>query len=938
MSSLLLDKLHVSWEKQRMLMLERHEDECMDYRRERDIKKKAAIEKAQLELEILRNTVASAAFEEQARKVCRDRDNEVANIQKSYGDNLRIIKEIQRKEKANHDAAYQDAIAARSSRTGSLLSPSASATATATATATTGNARVVDGSTFQTPPRSATSLPSKNPALPTNKSIMKNTEMPKAPKAEGSCVKKALHVNTSAGPLPTPAPTVSTAEESDAPRTVTFAEVYQNGEARHKDTIIEYPSGSDQWYILKCEEHQVRFTKRPIVGAMKHFSSRSHGGEKIDGKGVMKSWAYRVLGCTKQLAELNNKEVTRAFANGYQPIGLLNPSLAQRRADERAARATTTVRGNGQPPTKRARRRVFSAAKARPGLLQTEGNPITDPKTFHVYNCYWKTERCVYPVLILGWNDQRQGGLARNLASTGLLDSKKSRPPNCYIYQATNTGVYGGIIAWASGFEDGGPKIHRRKFPVMFFDKDQSVSWVSAKSLSKFPLFEADAPGQKSDPANTARTWIARKEGFASWEEFEKARKPKNTVKALEKGTAVPALGALPMKARNDVDDDSDTDGSDNDSAMMDISPSSPASNGTDMELQALQEKGGDTSADGDYTVSDTGSSQENELDEELGQELGRPKNRPWAFYSLRNTNTGQNGSSKPKNDTASSKSGGTEAQGFSASARNQEHNSGRKDGINEASSRGYSSKGAGDKMPKDQSGSAFSSDSIAVKQATVGTKQAAASMHTANDLPTRPLLSVAETKPIHETGTGVKRVRPEVETGMDAALSSQVLMKKPKLGKDASSNEQVAVPAEVKSGSALESSAPISFHPKTPLEPTGFELSSYEKGSIFWFSGGETPCAKLYYGERGTTVGTVNSPVDIVIDPMTLEGFQREEIPGSKGNSVMTLLGRTPGSESVRLVFDRSRGSKTEIGKIQVRSFIRWLRGVNPNIRLVEA
>jgi len=71
--------------------------------------------------------------------------------------------------------------------------------------------------------------------------------------------------------------------------------------------------------------------------------------------------------------------------------------------------------------------------------------------------------------MILGWDDQTKGGLQDNLASTGLL-KKEASPPKCYIYGSSAVGDSrrSAIVGWAPGYEDGGPKVNERKFPVMF--------------------------------------------------------------------------------------------------------------------------------------------------------------------------------------------------------------------------------------------------------------------------------------------------------------------------------------------------------------------------------------------------------------------------------------------------------------------------------------
>lgn len=121
--------------------------------------------------------------------------------------------------------------------------------------------------------------------------------------------------------------------------------------------------------------------------------------------------------------------------------------------------------------------------KASPAALKSPATPkqiLTNPKAFHIYNCFWRNDRCNYPVMILGWDDLTPGGL-KSLAETGLLDSK-SNPPHCYRYKNRNSPTDAAIVGWAPGFEDGGPKVDSRKFPAMFL-------YVPTKSIPSFFFF-----------------------------------------------------------------------------------------------------------------------------------------------------------------------------------------------------------------------------------------------------------------------------------------------------------------------------------------------------------------------------------------------------------------------------------------------------------------
>lgn len=54
--------------------------------------------------------------------------------------------------------------------------------------------------------------------------------------------------------------------------TITFAEVYRDGTAEYRQMIIEFPAGGP-FYILRCDEHGVRFGEDALQEAAKHLAS-----------------------------------------------------------------------------------------------------------------------------------------------------------------------------------------------------------------------------------------------------------------------------------------------------------------------------------------------------------------------------------------------------------------------------------------------------------------------------------------------------------------------------------------------------------------------------------------------------------------------------------------------------------------------------------------
>jgi len=316
------DYFHHSWKQQKLVMVARHDNENRGYKRERDEKENHAKQHADRQLEQLRNTVTKAQFDAEAAKMHKSRDETLVTIRQDYDERIRRIKEIQRKEMMDYEKAYHEAIAARSFGNAAAGLSSSSAHPSSNIADSGGMQEVhplssragVTLAKNVAPPVS----PSQQQKLPARREVSVSTFEPSKP------APKPLHIDTSVNSLPTPTSTVSATDDCQCPRTVTFEAVYQQGQAEHKDTIVEFPPESGQWYILKCEEHEVRFNQRPLKGAAKHLNGRDHGHHNRSYDLAIKELGYRVIGCDKQKAELNNRLVESAFASGYRPM---NPKV-----------------------------------------------------------------------------------------------------------------------------------------------------------------------------------------------------------------------------------------------------------------------------------------------------------------------------------------------------------------------------------------------------------------------------------------------------------------------------------------------------------------------------------------------------------------------------------------------------------------------------------
>ncbi|KAI0864111.1 hypothetical protein F4860DRAFT_511481 [Xylaria cubensis] len=1074
MASSPLEAFRQVWEKKGRLTANGHLEELLYYMHEAGEKKQRAREDARTRLEDLHNRdIPLANFDDESRKIKGDLDATLESIEKASKEKIRDIEEIQRKEMADHEKSYQDALAARFFMTD--ISPNRSAPEVVAAINQKTGINSKGTTSASQLSASISTRSSLDRMLPTPDDISTITAGGEHDKSamlakSFSCTiqreyadgqeqlilryktenrkalqeitelrdNRSLPVTSPVNPLPTPD------NEHAASRTITFDEVFQKGQAKHKDTIVEFPSKSGRWYILKCEGHNIRFGMRPLPGAAKHLNSRLHGGLCKNWAVAIKMLGYRVIDCTKELASLNNEVVKVAFANGYKPVSLTNPENKTKRRQyveisENNSRETdaTTISISRKSTSSPSRKRHKADSKSPTEI-------ITNPKTFHIYYYFWKDEERLYPVMILAWDDQKPGGLEHDLVSTGLLD-KNSNPPNCYIYKDTDSGKNKAIAGWAPGFEDGGPKVNQRKFPAMFFDPNQEVSWVSANLLSKFPLFEPNPPKKKSHPFNSARHWVAKTNGFASWEEFEEAQKGEGGEKR-ERRVSTPSVSSISDMgdAKRDLNDES---GSDNESSSDNESGSdtendsgtgnsvrSYASNITEKVLQEMRDKAGEISGDSDYAGSDADSS----LDDEHGEwEQFETDGRPWAWYGLRKksrTDPEITESSVSTRETTplNNKAKASVWKGMESARHLSIHAcTGDKD---PSAKRGPDAKTSPLEAPPRRTVENLAQDGDdhplrrtplpnlhgvdAVNQATPPKTPKAYIFRTPASLINQLSLSSGETGELGESSERTKRGRSEERSETGSVTPRGRTAKKPKQSPGIPNNEvamsidlqpaasplppaapllkpkeplapeqnaeitddQMAMSIDSDSmnsplppvepfsklkeplgskqspgitddetamsidmsidsqpvNSPLPPVAPL-FKPKEPLGPAVFELSFYIKGLVSWNRENEATSLKLYYGEGERMIGTVDAPVDIVIDPTTLRGISREEIPESKGNVAMTLLSKDPDEAPTKVVFNRAIGSKVGIGKVQSRKFLQWIRSIVPALPLLE-
>ncbi|KAK3305057.1 uncharacterized protein B0T15DRAFT_187976 [Chaetomium strumarium] len=257
-------------------------------------------------------------------------------------------------------------------------------------------------------------------------------------------------------------------------RAIDFNDVYQNGNAEHKHAIIEYPSGSDRWYILRCDLH-CHFGSNPLQGAMEYLNGKRHGNLPKNSATAIEKLGIRVRDCDARKARRNNLAFNLALDAGYQPFRVKPAHLSRPETGEQPGSAPNKVSHDHRPTIKK----------------QGRFEGITNPAVGELYRVLY--ESAYHAVLMLPTGSFESVGMVGSIAETGLA----GYIPRCYRSDRQSKTIHG----WADDYKDDGPLIHRRKFPVMYLDgldvpldgefgipEGNLFSWVPARDLRRFSL------------------------------------------------------------------------------------------------------------------------------------------------------------------------------------------------------------------------------------------------------------------------------------------------------------------------------------------------------------------------------------------------------------------------------------------------------------------
>ncbi|KAI1388146.1 uncharacterized protein F4822DRAFT_430901 [Hypoxylon trugodes] len=714
--------------------------------------------------------------------------------------------------------------------------------------------------------------------------------------------------------------------ESAPQRFVAFNEVYQDGKADHKDTIVEWPAGSHKWYILKCGKHNLRFKSNPVTGAATHLNGSHHGFPDRNRDTAVKTLGYQVVDCNEALAELNNKLAEESYGTGHKSPSSKTTrrlSTTHNKQQESTSNAPVIlptapeVAVTSQGPTQET---ATSRNAPRDSKSADPGNPIIlNPKDFHIYYGRWKLtadggENLIYPVMILGWDAQDGSGLecGTTLKDTGLLE-KSSRPPGCYVYGDNK------IISWKPEYANGGPRVKFRRFPVMFFDESQTVAWLPAEDLERFPLYKTDAPSDPSDPFNAARRWIAEREGFKTWDDRERNR------------MNVLLTGHYGNDGAHGPAEGTGVSGNNNDSVDSDLESEarSSTSNGTtetEKLLREMMDKGGEIEGDEDYEISDADVdgkviNEANDVDDNvLDLEPHDWDNDPsviaeakadFESYPLRSTKTSGQSASQA-NPTSETREAGEAGLADAADATDATVPAGPSGSAGSAGSSGPAVL-AGLTGP---AGPSDPADSVAMgmKSARKLSHQACSTSSTSsvpNVLSNKSTLSMNQPPMTPGLSQPPQLSQP---SGFGIAFKSTEAESRDDSQKGVANIASMSVPSTANAD---------------------FELITYHNDdhNQHWTKSDGERGVQLFYSPDKKSLRGRGPMGNVTIDPCKYTSFSRMHAAELSDRHRLVLLVHEDGSV-VNLAFSRSEGSPLGSGMVQSRRFAQWIRQVNPAIQ----
>ncbi|KAI7783335.1 hypothetical protein LA080_011894 [Diaporthe eres] len=234
---------------------------------------------------------------------------------------------------------------------------------------------------------------------------------------------------------------------------IPYEEVYQmarDPQAKYKHWIVEYPKRCGNWYIVRCLEHNLNWSRNPLLAGGKHLMGSEHMFTSRQPSLAIKELGTLVESCDQQKAEASNTEYDKALKQGYKPRNTMRKKKRARPNRPKSVTKKADVKCDQE--------------------LGGSFEGVIDPVVGEIYHAWWDAEpRSWYLVVILpylGDGDWKEVGLTGNLFTSGL----RKEIPNCFkvVKVTTDSGKEALRLTWAEGYQDGGPKVRARKFPCLF--------------------------------------------------------------------------------------------------------------------------------------------------------------------------------------------------------------------------------------------------------------------------------------------------------------------------------------------------------------------------------------------------------------------------------------------------------------------------------------
>ncbi|KAH8880497.1 hypothetical protein GQ53DRAFT_536771 [Thozetella sp. PMI_491] len=279
-------------------------------------------------------------------------------------------------------------------------------------------------------------------------------------------------------------------------RAVEYEIVYANGQPQHRIVRVPRDQHEGEWYIFICLKHHRHFSRENTYRQVySHLltckSGATHRPRESCWNAFVAHFGIRVLGCDARKEAESNRLLDQAVAReGY---AFLDPAVdtfilkhfKSMQVYENLARDgslhesqgstggnvlhTVPNRdgGHGVPATWA--QPLPTVATAQPAVRAVRTPQPGD--LYRVMGCVIGRERLPCVVLVLPIGDFGQIGIAGRLADTGLLNSPQHVPSCFRLNQSTRS-----IEGWAPDYQDGGPRVEERFYPVMCFISSASFA------------------------------------------------------------------------------------------------------------------------------------------------------------------------------------------------------------------------------------------------------------------------------------------------------------------------------------------------------------------------------------------------------------------------------------------------------------------------------